>query len=255
MDGLELWKVAFGSAGGVAAIGAFVMLSVYRNWLKLPIFQKTTKDQQYSLFRLMLILTFLFAVVLAILWFLKPSGSQAPTAANTKNANEMSTEEINREVDDLRSRLSDSFDFNRGMTRIGSGSPVIGLKGITDWQVDVVRTPGERPFYRVGARFKGFVLERSPSREWLFSGLIRFDVQNRKGNRPSKIRTRRIILVRTDDALTRRQSNNSFWARNLSVRISESDHELAHGFRNEVNEVVKAATCTTLFSSGVWSEF
>lgn len=59
MDGL--WKVAFGVAG-IGGVVSFVLWSLYKNWLKLDIFQQMTKEQQFSLFRLFLILTFMFAL-------------------------------------------------------------------------------------------------------------------------------------------------------------------------------------------------
>ena len=57
----ELWKLAFGIAG-LGAIASFLLWSLYREWLRLSIFQRLTKQQQFSLFRLFLVLTFLFAL-------------------------------------------------------------------------------------------------------------------------------------------------------------------------------------------------
>lgn len=59
MEGI--WEGALGVAG-VGAIGAFVFWSLYKHWLKLPIFQAMTKEQQYSLFKLFMVLTFLFSM-------------------------------------------------------------------------------------------------------------------------------------------------------------------------------------------------
>jgi hypothetical protein len=56
-----LGEVAFGIAG-VGGVAAFVLWSVYKQWLKLPIFQKMTRDQQYKLFRLFIILVFVFGI-------------------------------------------------------------------------------------------------------------------------------------------------------------------------------------------------
>lgn len=58
---MELWKAAFAVAG-LGAVAAFVIWSLYKQWLQLPIFQTLTKHHQYQLFRLFLILTFLFAI-------------------------------------------------------------------------------------------------------------------------------------------------------------------------------------------------
>ena len=56
----DFWKVAV-SVAGVGALGAFVLWSLYKQWLKLGIFQRMTKQQQFLLFVLFLVLTFLFA--------------------------------------------------------------------------------------------------------------------------------------------------------------------------------------------------
>lgn len=56
------WQVAFGVAG-LGGIAAFVLWSLYRGWLKLPIFQTLSKDQLFRLLRLFLWLVFLFAVL------------------------------------------------------------------------------------------------------------------------------------------------------------------------------------------------
>jgi len=57
----QLWQVAFGVAG-IGAVVAFVFWSLYRNWLKLAVFQRMTKRQQFIIFILFLCLTFVFAV-------------------------------------------------------------------------------------------------------------------------------------------------------------------------------------------------
>ncbi len=57
----ELWKVAFGIAG-IGGIACFVLWSLYKNWLKMDIFQQMTKEQQYRLFQLFFVLSFLFAL-------------------------------------------------------------------------------------------------------------------------------------------------------------------------------------------------
>ena len=55
------WKTAL-SIAGIGAVVSFVIWSLYRQWLKLPIFQQLTKEQQFKLFRLFLIFTFLLAL-------------------------------------------------------------------------------------------------------------------------------------------------------------------------------------------------
>lgn len=57
----EFWKIAVGVAG-LGAVVSFVVWSVYKQWLKLPIFQTVTKKQQFLLFRLLIIFTFLFGL-------------------------------------------------------------------------------------------------------------------------------------------------------------------------------------------------
>src|SRR5262245_22127290 len=58
----EVWKVGFATSG-LGAVAAFVVWSVYRQWLRLGVFQQMTKAQQYQLFRLIIVLTFLFGLV------------------------------------------------------------------------------------------------------------------------------------------------------------------------------------------------
>lgn len=57
----KLWQAAIAVAG-LGGIASFVLWSLYKQWLKLPIFQQLTKDQLFRLFRWFLILTFLFAL-------------------------------------------------------------------------------------------------------------------------------------------------------------------------------------------------
>ena len=57
----ELWKVAIGLTG-LSGIGAFVFLSLYKEWIVAPALSDLTKVHKFKLLRLFLILTFLFAV-------------------------------------------------------------------------------------------------------------------------------------------------------------------------------------------------
>lgn len=57
----QFWNIAI-AAVGLGALATFVLWSLYKQWLKLPIFQQLTKDHQFSLFKLFLLLTFLFAL-------------------------------------------------------------------------------------------------------------------------------------------------------------------------------------------------
>lgn len=54
----RLWKAAF-AVGGVAAIGAFVFWSLYKQWLSLPIFSQLTSEQTFVVMLVFLGLTFL----------------------------------------------------------------------------------------------------------------------------------------------------------------------------------------------------
>ncbi|MDG4549689.1 MAG: hypothetical protein P9G45_04660 [Candidatus Contendobacter sp.] len=58
---VELWQTAFGIAG-IGSIAAFVFWSLYKEWLKLPIFQQMTKEQQFRLFILFIVFAFIFAL-------------------------------------------------------------------------------------------------------------------------------------------------------------------------------------------------
>lgn len=57
----EIWKFAFGIAG-IGAITSLVLWSLYQRWLTLDIFQQMTKNQQFILFIIFFVLTFLFAI-------------------------------------------------------------------------------------------------------------------------------------------------------------------------------------------------
>ncbi len=57
----RLWKAAF-AVGGVAAIGAFVFWSLYRQWLSLVIFERLSQRQTFVVMLVFLSLTFLALV-------------------------------------------------------------------------------------------------------------------------------------------------------------------------------------------------
>ena len=58
----DLWKVALGVAG-LGALACFVFWSLYRQWLKLPIWTQMSKRQQFIVIIVFLGLTFAFAVL------------------------------------------------------------------------------------------------------------------------------------------------------------------------------------------------
>lgn len=64
----EIWKIAI-TIGGLGAIGAFVFLSLYKDWLKLQIFSKLTKKQTYNLMRIFLFLVFISLIAFLIAYF------------------------------------------------------------------------------------------------------------------------------------------------------------------------------------------
>ena len=58
----DLWKVALGVAG-LGALACFVFWSLYRQWLKLPIWTQMTRRHQFIVIIVFLGLTFSFAVL------------------------------------------------------------------------------------------------------------------------------------------------------------------------------------------------
>ena len=87
----ELWKVALGIAG-LGAIGAAVFFFLYKQWLTLPIFQRMTKDQQYKLFKLFLILTFVFAIFTLVIYAYTKRVEAAGEKKAVTSINAMATE-------------------------------------------------------------------------------------------------------------------------------------------------------------------
>ena len=62
---LEFWRIAVGIAG-LGAVGAFVFWSLYRGWLRLPIFAALTAKQTYRLMLTFLVLAFLALVSILV---------------------------------------------------------------------------------------------------------------------------------------------------------------------------------------------
>ncbi|MBT3059775.1 MAG: hypothetical protein KME44_13245 [Candidatus Thiodiazotropha sp. (ex Lucina pensylvanica)] len=65
----KFWKPAL-AIGGVAAIGAFVFYSLYKQWLTLDIFSQLTPDHTFIIMIVFLVLVFIVAFTMLILWFL-----------------------------------------------------------------------------------------------------------------------------------------------------------------------------------------
>lgn len=57
----DLWRVSFGLTG-ISGVVAFVLWSLYKDWLQVPVLHDLTKIQKYNLLKLFLILTFVFAI-------------------------------------------------------------------------------------------------------------------------------------------------------------------------------------------------
>lgn len=80
----EFWQVAVGVAG-LGAIGSFVIWSIYRQWLSLPIFQTMTKDQQFRLFRLVIVLTFVFSILALVAYLFSSPSDQTSSLQRSLN--------------------------------------------------------------------------------------------------------------------------------------------------------------------------
>ena len=72
----KFWKAAL-TVGGVSAIGAFIFLGLYKEWLKLTIFDDLSGDQTFILMVIFLILTFCSLLVF-IVAFIKSKQDKKP---------------------------------------------------------------------------------------------------------------------------------------------------------------------------------
>jgi len=63
----KFWKAAVG-VGGIASVGAFVFWSLYKDWLKLPVFSQMTSDQTFLLMIIFLALTFLSLTAMLVVY-------------------------------------------------------------------------------------------------------------------------------------------------------------------------------------------
>jgi len=80
------WKAALGVAG-IGAIGAFVFLSLYKDWLKLQIFSQLTPEQTFWIMGLFLLLVFAALVVMVLVWWSQKihENRQPPLAQGSTN--------------------------------------------------------------------------------------------------------------------------------------------------------------------------
>ena len=99
----ELWKLALGVAG-LGGVACFVFWSLYKNWLKLPIFQQMTKEQQFSLFKLFMWLTFIFAALGLVSYVI------IQLAGPAARASENSVNELTKLVQSRRATVLDLID-------------------------------------------------------------------------------------------------------------------------------------------------
>ena len=77
----NFWKAAL-AVGGVSAIGAFIFLSLYKEWLGLAIFSKLSSDQTFISMLLFLSLTFI-SLLSFILAFVKSKQEKNPEIQQT----------------------------------------------------------------------------------------------------------------------------------------------------------------------------
>jgi hypothetical protein len=63
----ELWKIAIGLAG-IASVGAYVFYALYKEWLHLKALANLPPGQRFKLFKLFLVLTFVFAIATLLLY-------------------------------------------------------------------------------------------------------------------------------------------------------------------------------------------
>ena len=78
----QLLKIA-ATFAGIGGVGAIVLLLIYNKWLSLPIFQKMTKSQQFTLFLLVIVLTFFFG--LAAIYAYVQVNHNPPTGDTRRN--------------------------------------------------------------------------------------------------------------------------------------------------------------------------
>lgn len=76
MNMSTFWKAAL-AVGGIAAIGAFVFWSLYKDWLSLDIFSKMNPEQTFEIMKIFLWLTF-GSLVLMVVTFLISKKHEKP---------------------------------------------------------------------------------------------------------------------------------------------------------------------------------
>ena len=77
-----IWQTAIGLTG-IAGVGALVLYALYKDWLQLTAVATLSRQQRFSLFKLFLILTFLFAASsLGLAAYRSHLGQQAAQASS-----------------------------------------------------------------------------------------------------------------------------------------------------------------------------
>lgn len=94
----QFWQAAL-AVGGLGVVGAFVFYSLYKSWLKLPIFSKMTRRQTFTVILAFLGLTFL-ALIALLYTYLESKRSTGPSPDETKGIAHVRTS-ISRNVDEL----------------------------------------------------------------------------------------------------------------------------------------------------------
>ena len=75
----RFWKAAL-TVGGLGAVGAFVFWSLYKDWLKLSIFERMTQGQTFALMVIFLVLTFGALLFIGYLYLARPSKAAIPAS-------------------------------------------------------------------------------------------------------------------------------------------------------------------------------
>lgn len=97
----EIWKVAV-TVAGLGAIGAMVLWSLYRQWLRLGIFQRLTRKHQFALFILFLVLTFVFALAALLTYVVVNLADNKAMLSNSTMPTQQTKTDWHIEVFDFR---------------------------------------------------------------------------------------------------------------------------------------------------------
>ena len=93
----ELWKIAF-TLTGISGVAAFVLWSLYKEWLHVPVLRDLTKVQKYNLLKLFLILTFVFAAAGLLL---------------TAYKDHLASQRVETSVQELESSVASKYEYGK----------------------------------------------------------------------------------------------------------------------------------------------